>query len=58
MSESKVILIQDYGGEFIYEIGNIYEYLRPELAALPQDSYGYAGVFKVTVEFTPYEQES
>ena len=56
MSESKVILIQDYGGEFIYEIGNIYEHLRPKLATLPEDSYGYAGVFKVTVEFIPYDQ--
>jgi hypothetical protein len=56
MSESKVLLVQDYGGEYIYEIDNIYEHLRQELATLPEDSYGYAGVFKVTVEFIPYEQ--
>ena len=55
MGESKVILVADYGGEYIYEISNIYSHLRPELSTLPEDSYGYAGVFKVTVEFTPYE---
>jgi hypothetical protein len=55
LGEAQVLLVQYYCGEFPCEMKSIYDDLTPELTTLPEDSHGYAGEFKVTVEFIPYD---